>query len=176
MPSNGPGVGQFHYYLKMQIVSKILSKWDWTLCLVPGAQLPCGSPCCRFVWLILAAPSSILNTKVCSTFFSYPHPSLSQVVPHVVHLVQSLRTDGLPNSKAFLLQFTELIHCMMYQYSGFPDLYDNILEAIKVKELGTSYTFCHRCLWKCWSPVISRGQCINNQDLFILALLLKCVL
>lgn len=58
---------------------------------------------------------------------------LSQVVPHVVHLVQSLRTDGLHNSKAFLLQFTELIHCMMYQYSGFPDLYDNILEAIKVK-------------------------------------------
>uniref|UniRef100_A0A8C9XW49 Ubiquitin specific peptidase 38 n=1 Tax=Sander lucioperca TaxID=283035 RepID=A0A8C9XW49_SANLU len=53
------------------------------------------------------------------------------VVPHVVHLVQSLRTDGLHTSKAFLLQFTELIHCMMYQYSGFPDLYDHILEAIK---------------------------------------------
>lgn len=67
----------------------------------------------------------------------------SQVVPHVVHLTQSLRTDGLPNSKAFLLQFTELIHCMMYQYSGFPDLYDNILEAIKVKD------FCHLrfCRW-----------------------------
>ncbi|TNN89502.1 Ubiquitin carboxyl-terminal hydrolase 38 [Liparis tanakae] len=53
------------------------------------------------------------------------------VVPHVVHLVRSLRTDGLPTSKAFLLQFTELIHCMMYQYSGFPDLYDHIVEAIK---------------------------------------------
>ncbi len=25
---------------------------------------------------------------------------------------------------------------MMYQYSGFPDLYDHILEAIKVKEGG----------------------------------------
>lgn len=62
--------------------------------------------------------------------------SFSQIVPHVVHLVQSLRTDGLPNSKVFLLQFTELIHCMMYQYSGFPDLYDNILEAIKVKGLS----------------------------------------
>lgn len=66
-------------------------------------------------------------------FISSFHPLLSQVVPHVVHLVQSLRTDGLLNSKAFLLQFTELIHCMMYQYSGFPDLYDHILEAIKVK-------------------------------------------
>lgn len=58
----------------------------------------------------------------------------SQVVPHVVQLVQSLQRDGLPTSKAFLLQFTELIHCMMYQYSGFPDLYDSILEVIKVRE------------------------------------------
>lgn len=74
------------------------------------------------------------------SFFSYPH--LSQVVPHVVHLVQSLRTDGLPNSKAFLLQFAELIHCMMYQYSGFPDLYDSILEAVKVKKKKwISHTF-----------------------------------
>lgn len=94
-------------------------------------QLSSGWPCYIFVWLILAVPSSITAS---STVFSYLHPSPSQVVPHVVHLVQSLRTDGLHTSKAFLLQFTELIHCMMYQYSGFPDLYDHILEAIKVKE------------------------------------------
>ena len=77
-----------------------------------------------------------------STFFFLffdLQPALSQVVPHVVHLVDSLRTDGLSTSKAFLLQFTELIHCMMYQYSGFPDLYDHILEAIKVKERGTPH-------------------------------------
>ncbi|XP_013863268.1 ubiquitin carboxyl-terminal hydrolase 38 isoform X2 [Austrofundulus limnaeus] len=53
------------------------------------------------------------------------------VVPHVVDLVESLKVDGLPTSKSILLQFTELMHCMMYQYSGFPDLYDHILEAIK---------------------------------------------
>ncbi|XP_018591140.1 ubiquitin carboxyl-terminal hydrolase 38 [Scleropages formosus] len=53
------------------------------------------------------------------------------VVPQIVDLVQSLKSDGLPTSKDFLLQFTELIHCMMYQFSGFPDLYENILEVIK---------------------------------------------
>uniref|UniRef100_A0A3B4VFU4 Ubiquitin specific peptidase 38 n=1 Tax=Seriola dumerili TaxID=41447 RepID=A0A3B4VFU4_SERDU len=63
--------------------------------------------------------------------FQHSPEAFHLVVPHVVHLVQSLRTDGLPTSKAFLLQFTELIQCMMYQYSGFPDLYDHILEAIK---------------------------------------------
>lgn len=62
------------------------------------------------------------------------HVLVRQVVPHVVPLVKSLQSDGLPTSKAFLLQFTELIHCMMYQYSGFPDLYDSILEVIKVRD------------------------------------------
>uniref|UniRef100_A0A8C4H7Q9 USP domain-containing protein n=1 Tax=Dicentrarchus labrax TaxID=13489 RepID=A0A8C4H7Q9_DICLA len=63
--------------------------------------------------------------------FQHSPEAFHLVVPHVVHLVQSLRADGLSTSKAFLLQFTELIHCMMYQYSGFPDLYDHILDAIK---------------------------------------------
>lgn len=157
MPSNVPRVGQLHKCLKTWVVAKILSKWAWLL---------------QSSWredlydLILAVPSSIFSTTVSSTFFSYLHSSLSQVVPHVVHLVQSLRSDGLPNSKTFLLQFTELIHCMMYQYSGFPDLYDNILEAIKVKSP-------HSCLRKYWSPVISQDHCENNQDLLTLPLLLK---
>ncbi|KAL2098068.1 hypothetical protein ACEWY4_007275 [Coilia grayii] len=63
--------------------------------------------------------------------FQHSPEAFHLVVPHAVQLVQSVRSDGLPTSKAFLLQFTELIHCMMYQYSGFPDLYDSILEAIK---------------------------------------------
>uniref|UniRef100_A0A1A7YUB6 Ubiquitin carboxyl-terminal hydrolase n=1 Tax=Iconisemion striatum TaxID=60296 RepID=A0A1A7YUB6_9TELE len=63
--------------------------------------------------------------------FQHSPEAFHLVVPHVVNLVESLKTDGLPTSKAFLLQFTELMHCMMYQYSGFPDLYDHILETIK---------------------------------------------
>uniref|UniRef100_A0A8C7VD49 USP domain-containing protein n=1 Tax=Oncorhynchus mykiss TaxID=8022 RepID=A0A8C7VD49_ONCMY len=63
--------------------------------------------------------------------FQHSPEAFHLVVPHIVDLVQSLKQDGLPTSKAFLLHFTELVHCMMYQYSGFPDLYDDILEAIK---------------------------------------------
>ncbi|XP_068178598.1 ubiquitin carboxyl-terminal hydrolase 38 [Antennarius striatus] len=72
---------------------------------------------------------SVLSHMLLS--FQHSPEAFHLVVPLVVHLVQSLRTDGLPTSKVFMLQFTELIHCMMYQYSGFPDLYDHILEAIK---------------------------------------------
>ncbi|XP_003197722.2 ubiquitin carboxyl-terminal hydrolase 38 isoform X1 [Danio rerio] len=63
--------------------------------------------------------------------FQHSPEAFHLVVPHIVPLVKSLKNDGLPNSKTFLLQFAELIHCMMYQYSGFPDLYDSILESIK---------------------------------------------
>ncbi|XP_072318932.1 ubiquitin carboxyl-terminal hydrolase 38 [Eucyclogobius newberryi] len=63
--------------------------------------------------------------------FQHSPEAFHLVVPRIVPLVQSLTADGHPNSKAFLLQFSELIHCMMYHYSGFPDLYDHILEFIK---------------------------------------------
>ncbi|KAI2668388.1 Ubiquitin carboxyl-terminal hydrolase 38 [Labeo rohita] len=63
--------------------------------------------------------------------FQHSPEAFHLVVPHIVPLIKSLKTDGLPTSKTFLLQFAELVHCMMYQYSGFPDLYDSILESIK---------------------------------------------
>uniref|UniRef100_A0A3B4AEW0 Ubiquitin carboxyl-terminal hydrolase n=1 Tax=Periophthalmus magnuspinnatus TaxID=409849 RepID=A0A3B4AEW0_9GOBI len=63
--------------------------------------------------------------------FQHSPEAFHLVVPRVVPLVQSLTTDGHPNSKDFLLQFSKLMHCMMYHYSGFPDLYDHILESIK---------------------------------------------
>ncbi|ETE68020.1 Ubiquitin carboxyl-terminal hydrolase 38, partial [Ophiophagus hannah] len=55
----------------------------------------------------------------------------SLIVPHVVKLVISVKSNGLPTSTAFLEQLSELMHCMMYHYSGFPELYEPILEAIK---------------------------------------------
>lgn len=63
-----------------------------------------------------------------------------QIVPHVVNLVQSFKSDGLPSSSAFLVQFSELMHCMIYHYSGFPDLYEPILEALKVKAFFFSFS------------------------------------
>ncbi|KAM6120166.1 LOW QUALITY PROTEIN: ubiquitin carboxyl-terminal hydrolase 38 [Pterocles gutturalis] len=61
--------------------------------------------------------------------FQHSPEAFHLIVPHVVSLVQSFR-DGLPSSTAFLIQLTELIHCMLY-HSGFPELYEPILEAVK---------------------------------------------
>ncbi|KAJ3613969.1 hypothetical protein NHX12_017547 [Muraenolepis orangiensis] len=63
--------------------------------------------------------------------FEHSPEAFHLIVPNIVHLVETLKMDNLATTKAFLMKFTELIHCMMYQYSGFPDLYDNILEAVR---------------------------------------------
>lgn len=72
---------------------------------------------------------SVLSHMLLS--FQHSPEAFHLVVPRVVPLVQSLKTDGHPHSSAISVQFAELIHCMMYHYSGFPDLYDQILESIK---------------------------------------------
>ncbi|KAI5625147.1 ubiquitin carboxyl-terminal hydrolase 38, partial [Silurus asotus] len=83
------------------------------------------------LWYPIVRPGALSVLSHMLLSFQHSPEAFHLVVPHVVPLVKSLQSDGLPTSKAFLLQFTELIHCMMYQYSGFPDLYDSILEVIK---------------------------------------------
>ncbi|KAM8969902.1 ubiquitin carboxyl-terminal hydrolase 38 [Sarcophilus harrisii] len=83
------------------------------------------------LWFPLVRPGALAVLSHMLLSFQHSPEAFHLIVPHVVNLVHSFRTDGLPSSTAFLVQLTELIHCMMYHYSGFPDLYEPILEAIK---------------------------------------------
>ncbi|XP_078532993.1 ubiquitin carboxyl-terminal hydrolase 38 [Lissotriton helveticus] len=83
------------------------------------------------LWFPLVRPGALAVLSHMLLSFQHSPEAFHLVVPHVVHLVQSLKCDGLPSSMTFLLQFTELMHCMIYHYSGFPDLYEPILEVIK---------------------------------------------
>ncbi|XP_036981956.2 ubiquitin carboxyl-terminal hydrolase 38 [Artibeus jamaicensis] len=83
------------------------------------------------LWFPLVRPGALAVLSHTLLSFQHSPEAFHLIVPHVVNLVHSLRSDGLPSSTAFLVQLTELIHCMMYHYSGFPDLYEPILEAIK---------------------------------------------
>lgn len=83
------------------------------------------------LWFPLVRPGALAVLSHMLLSFQHSPEAFHLIVPHVVNLVHSFRSDGLPSSTAFLVQLTELIHCMMYHYSGFPDLYEPILEAIK---------------------------------------------
>ncbi|KAF5923390.1 hypothetical protein HPG69_006559 [Diceros bicornis minor] len=83
------------------------------------------------LWFPLVRPGALGVLSHMLLSFQHSPEAFHLIVPHVVNLVLSFKSDGLPSSTAFLVQLTELIHCMMYHYSGFPDLYEPILEAIK---------------------------------------------
>uniref|UniRef100_F7DTX2 Ubiquitin specific peptidase 38 n=1 Tax=Ornithorhynchus anatinus TaxID=9258 RepID=F7DTX2_ORNAN len=83
------------------------------------------------LWFPLVRPGALAVLSHMLLSFQHSPEAFHLIVPHVVTLLRSFKSDGLPSSTAFLVQLTELIHCMMYHYSGFPDLYEPILEAIK---------------------------------------------
>ncbi|XP_010156598.1 PREDICTED: ubiquitin carboxyl-terminal hydrolase 38, partial [Eurypyga helias] len=83
------------------------------------------------LWFPLVRPGALAVLSHMLLSFQHSPEAFHLVVPHVVSLVHSFKRDGLPSSTVFLMQLTELIHCMMYHYSGFPELYEPILEAVK---------------------------------------------
>uniref|UniRef100_A0A8C6Z1I7 Ubiquitin carboxyl-terminal hydrolase n=1 Tax=Nothoprocta perdicaria TaxID=30464 RepID=A0A8C6Z1I7_NOTPE len=83
------------------------------------------------LWFPLVRPGALAVLSHMLLSFQHSPEAFHLIVPHVVSLVHSFKRDGLPSSAAFLMQLSELIHCMMYHYSGFPELYEPILDAIK---------------------------------------------
>ncbi|XP_075607320.1 ubiquitin carboxyl-terminal hydrolase 38 [Balearica regulorum gibbericeps] len=83
------------------------------------------------LWFPLVRPGALAVLSHMLLSFQHSPEAFHLIVPHVVSLVHSFKRDGLPSSTAFLIQLTELIHCMIYHYSGFPELYEPILEAVK---------------------------------------------
>ncbi|NXP45399.1 UBP38 hydrolase, partial [Heliornis fulica] len=83
------------------------------------------------LWFPLVRPGALAVLSHMLLSFQHSPEAFHLIVPHVVGLVQSFKRDGLPSSTAFLIQLTELLHCMIYHYSGFPELYEPILEAVK---------------------------------------------
>nr|XP_056711350.1 ubiquitin carboxyl-terminal hydrolase 38 isoform X1 [Euleptes europaea] len=83
------------------------------------------------LWFPLVRPGALAVLSHMLLSFQHSPEAFHLIVPHVVKLVKSFKSNGLPSSATFLEQLSELIHCMMYQYSGFPELYEPILEAVK---------------------------------------------
>ncbi|OXB62939.1 hypothetical protein ASZ78_006874 [Callipepla squamata] len=83
------------------------------------------------LWFPLVRPGALAVLSHMLLSFQHSPEAFHLIVPHVVSLVHSFKSDGLPSSTAFLMQLAELIHCMMYHYSGFPELYEPILEVFK---------------------------------------------
>ena len=53
---------------------------------------------------------------------------------HVPNLVQNLKKENSVSSQSTLQTLAELMHCLMYQHTGFPELYGPILDCLQVTE------------------------------------------
>ena len=53
---------------------------------------------------------------------------------HVPGLVQNLKKENSVSSQSTLQTLAELMHCLMYQHTGFPELYGPILDCLQVTE------------------------------------------
>lgn len=60
------------------------------------------------------------------------HPFLLQLLPHIPPMVASLVKEDSNSGTSCLEQLAELVHCMVFRFPGFPDLYEPVMEAIKV--------------------------------------------
>ncbi|XP_078457018.1 ubiquitin carboxyl-terminal hydrolase 38 [Lampetra planeri] len=79
--------------------------------------------------VVRAGALSVLSHMLLS--FQHSPEAFHLLLPHMPGLVTDLRKEASPTSMACLRQLSRLMQCMMYQYSGFPDLYEPILELFK---------------------------------------------
>ena len=55
-----------------------------------------------------------------------------QIVEHVPELVKNLKKENSPSSQLMLQTLAELLHCLMYLHTGFPELYSPLLDVLQV--------------------------------------------
>lgn len=80
-----------------------------------------------------------------------PDPALlPQLLPHIPRMVASLVKEDSNSGTSCLEQLSELVHCMVFRFPGFPDLYEPVMEAIKVSDsplLGPRPTLTKVPVW-----------------------------
>ncbi|XP_039600257.1 ubiquitin carboxyl-terminal hydrolase 35-like [Polypterus senegalus] len=54
-----------------------------------------------------------------------------KLLHQIPQLISSLSQEDSDSGRACLAEISELIHCLIFRFSGFPDLYEPVLEALK---------------------------------------------
>ncbi|XP_072466836.1 ubiquitin carboxyl-terminal hydrolase 35 isoform X2 [Notamacropus eugenii] len=79
--------------------------------------------------IVREAALSVLKYMLLS--FQHSHEAFHLLLPHIPKMVASLAEEDSNSRANWLEELAELIHCMVFRFSGFPDLYEPVMEAIK---------------------------------------------
>ncbi|CAH2225644.1 ubiquitin carboxyl-terminal hydrolase 35 [Pelobates cultripes] len=63
--------------------------------------------------------------------FQHSPEAFHLIIPHIPQLILCLARESSNSASSCLEQLAELIHCMVFRFSGYPDLYEPVMEAIK---------------------------------------------
>ncbi|KAM6159048.1 ubiquitin carboxyl-terminal hydrolase 35 [Rhynchocyon petersi] len=79
--------------------------------------------------IVRGAALSVLKYMLLT--FQHSHEAFHLLLPHIPPMVTSLIKEDSNSGTSCLEQLAELVHCMVFRFPGFPDLYEPIMEAIK---------------------------------------------
>ncbi|XP_053416039.1 ubiquitin carboxyl-terminal hydrolase 35 [Nycticebus coucang] len=79
--------------------------------------------------IVRGAALSVLKYMLLT--FQHSHEAFHLLLPHIPPMVASLVKEDSNSGSSCLEQLAELVHCMVFRFPGFPDLYEPVMEAIK---------------------------------------------
>ncbi|XP_004708910.2 ubiquitin carboxyl-terminal hydrolase 35 [Echinops telfairi] len=79
--------------------------------------------------IVRSAALSVLKYMLLT--FQHSHEAFHLLLPHIPPMVASLLKEDSNSGSSCLEQLAELVHCMVFRFPGFPDLYEPIMEAIQ---------------------------------------------
>ncbi|XP_004869741.1 ubiquitin carboxyl-terminal hydrolase 35 isoform X1 [Heterocephalus glaber] len=79
--------------------------------------------------IVRGAALSVLKYMLLT--FQHSHEAFHLLLPHIPPMVTSLIKEDSNSGASCLEQLAELVHCMVFRFPGFPDLYEPVMEAIK---------------------------------------------
>ncbi|XP_033619827.1 ubiquitin carboxyl-terminal hydrolase 35 [Fukomys damarensis] len=79
--------------------------------------------------IVRGAALSVLKYMLLT--FQHSHEAFHLLLPHIPPMVTSLIKEDSNSGASCLEQLAELVHCMVFRFPGFPDLYEPVMEAVK---------------------------------------------
>ncbi|XP_058162028.1 ubiquitin carboxyl-terminal hydrolase 35 isoform X2 [Dasypus novemcinctus] len=80
---------------------------------------------------IIALLKGLAAVKKFSILIEVSLAKIEKLLPHIPPMVASLVKEDSNSGTSCLEQLAELVHCMVFRFPGFPDLYEPVMEAVK---------------------------------------------
>ncbi|XP_015273205.1 PREDICTED: ubiquitin carboxyl-terminal hydrolase 35-like, partial [Gekko japonicus] len=100
---------------------------------------------------IIALLKSLAAVKKFSILIEVTLSKIEKLLPHIPRVVSSLIREDSNSAASCLEQLAELVHCMFFRFSGFPDLYEPVVEAIKALPIPNEDRIKHLLGQNAWT-------------------------